>query len=1315
MESVKNARFDLDALQYKGVPNNTQENGVIVKITEYAGEMPKEPDNTNQGLEEGRKRTRKTIVKNALIANYHYNEVVENLKKADVLGVKRKQTESQMDKEAQNKLLQSIQEQDERKDVKNADEDAVENLETSLEIVDEEVEEEEEEEEEKEMPKEGSVEAAEKEKSEKMPKQGLTMDEEPEKLEKTETPKESSVVIVNRKKKGDVKTYGKTDLRKENLMDDRILNLLPKRSEPHKVRVSSYYLANRKKYIQKLVPMFSKYKKMLTDDTRKASCEDGGSDANKQFRLLVHQQVVRDYLNLFTPYRGLLLYHGLGSGKTCSSIAIAEGMKSRKKVYVLTLASLKANFFEQMKVCGDPLYKLNQYWEFITIEGQAQIAGALSTALNLPLEYIKRQKGAWMVNVKKEPNFDELEDGDKRTVSAQIDEMIRTKYIDLNYNGLTRDQLKKLTNDFTENPFDNSVVVIDEVHNLVSRIVNKVREKKKKSISYRLYEYLMSAENARMVFLSGTPIINYPNEIGVLYNMLRGYVKTWNFPIQVRDGSDKPQRDNILSWFEEDNMFTYDYVQYSGDSISITRNPFGFVNVLKEEPQKKKSGGSRKKKVSTKKQSRKLIPIEEKMEGNFQDESSEYRQERIGAIFDVQHGGGAFEDYHGVALDETGNVSDEQFKARVKKILEKHGLSMQGNIMLKNNLALPETSKEFNNLFVGIGENEMKNKKVFQKRILGLSSYFRGADESLYPAFVPSEAGEVIHVENVTMSSYQFGVYEKIREEEAIREKKTKQQQQQQDFRKQDAEELFKVSSTYKIASRNACNFVFPNPPGRPAKPSGASDDNEEQDEEAEEEVEAIKKRGRKTMKGGDNSDDEEEEEEVPLITDIEEEEVPLVDVGTEIVEKAIEEEEKEKEKEEEVNMEYTGNYKKDIQQALSILKLNEKEYLSPKGLETYSPKFLRILENIQDPSHKGLHLIYSQFRTLEGVGILKLVLEANGFAEFKIRRKGNEGDWEIVESEEDKGKPKFALHTGTETDEEKKIILDVYNSKWQDVPHSIVHELQKQEKENNFMGDAIKVLMITASGAEGINLKNTRYVHLVEPYWHNVRIEQVIGRARRICSHQALPEELRTVQVFMYISVLPRPQNKEEEQKHIQLRLRDVSKLTNRLANELDESSKLGRYVRGLEAAPQVITTDQMLFESAMVKEQVNQQILHAVKESAMDCQLYTSQNKDENLVCFNYGKVLSNAFGSYPTLEQDLAEKDVKDVRQQKIKMVKIRVPDPKNPKKLIDYAFDQKRKIIYSMEQYNRSKITNEQLNPLGKIVVNKDGEEDVQFFK
>ena len=59
---------------------------------------------------------------------------------------------------------------------------------------------------------------------------------------------------------------------------------------------------------------------------------------------------------------------------------------------------------------------------------------------------------------------------------------------------------------------------------------------------------------------------------------------------------------------------------------------------------------------------------------------------------------------------------------------------------------------------------------------------------------------------------------------------------------------------------------------------------------------------------------------------------------------------------------------------------------------------------------------------------------------------------------------------------------------------------------------------MITSSGAEGITLKNVRYVHIVEPYWHPVRMEQVIGRARRICSHENLLEEEREVKVFLYL-----------------------------------------------------------------------------------------------------------------------------------------------------------------------------------------------------
>ena len=62
---------------------------------------------------------------------------------------------------------------------------------------------------------------------------------------------------------------------------------------------------------------------------------------------------------------------------------------------------------------------------------------------------------------------------------------------------------------------------------------------------------------------------------------------------------------------------------------------------------------------------------------------------------------------------------------------------------------------------------------------------------------------------------------------------------------------------------------------------------------------------------------------------------------------------------------------------------------------------------------------------------------------------------------------------------------------------------------------------MITSSGSEGINLRNTRFVHIMEPYWHPVRTEQVIGRARRICSHKNLPIALQTVEVFIYLMIL--------------------------------------------------------------------------------------------------------------------------------------------------------------------------------------------------
>ena len=89
---------------------------------------------------------------------------------------------------------------------------------------------------------------------------------------------------------------------------------------------------------------------------------------------------------------------------------------------------------------------------------------------------------------------------------------------------------------------------------------------------------------------------------------------------------------------------------------------------------------------------------------------------------------------------------------------------------------------------------------------------------------------------------------------------------------------------------------------------------------------------------------------------------------------------------------------------------------------------------------------------------------------------------------------------------------------------------MRNPKSSNNNLGEIIKVLMITSAGSEGINLRNTRYVHIMEPYWHPVRTEQVIGRARRICSHQGLPKALQTVEVFVYLMTFTDEQLKSDD-----------------------------------------------------------------------------------------------------------------------------------------------------------------------------------------
>jgi hypothetical protein len=910
-----------------------------------------------------------------------------------------------------------------------------------------------------------------------------------------------------------------------DLGDEQITRRLPKKSPPIIIKVSSYYMNNREIFVNFINSLFEPYRQELQSNKDSISCDDIGN-TNSDFSLLTHQKIVRDYMNLYTPYRGLLLYHGLGSGKTCTSIAIAEGMKDAKRVIIMTPASLRANYIEELKKCGDLLYKRNQFWEWISTDVNPEAATPMSAILNLPLEFIRRHRGAWFINTTKKTNYDDLSDIDKQTLEAQLNEMIKSKYTFINYNGLRLKKLQDLTANFTRNLFDESVVIIDEAHNLISRIVNKIKKEKpivenKKgekehmplSLSTKLYEFLLSARNARVVLLTGTPVINYPNEFGILFNILRGYIKTWKITINVQESKQKNKSVKIDKNALQEMLLgvkSLDYLDYSPSSnmLTITRNPFGFSNKIKTE-------------------------------SGYQGVTNAKKNEKGDSTFDTEY------------------LSDDDFERRIISILDRNGITVvpQG-IDIKNKKALPDTFDSFESQYIDPVTKKIKNIDALKRRIVGLSSYFRSAQENLLPRYNKT-LGVDYHIIRIPMSNFQFGIYEKARHEE--RKSETKKP-------KQTVGELYEdSSSTYRIFSRLYCNFVMPDRPVPLRNKKGLMPEEDKTGAEESGLADLLKQARREEAKQ-DVVDDQEGEVE-----------------GDEILE-----------------MIGGIDYKERLDRALKYIEEHSNDFLTPEALQTYSPKFLNVLENIQDPDYQGLHLVYSQFRTMEGIGILSLTLDKNGFTRFKIK-KSSSGIWTIDIDEINKGKPTYALYTGTETSEEKEMLRHIYNGEWDQIPESISIELNKIAKNNN-MGEVIKVFMITSSGSEGINLRNTRYVHIIEPYWHPVRLEQVIGRARRICSHKALPVALQTVEVFVYLMTFTPEQLKSDDA--IELKRKDLSK-----------------------AVPHVpMTSDQYLYEISEIKSNLTAQLTDAVKESSFDCYIYS------NGKCVNFGDPTKDKFSYVP-----------------------------------------------------------------------------------
>ena len=336
----------------------------------------------------------------------------------------------------------------------------------------------------------------------------------------------------------------------------------------------AFVLPNRKAFADHVARIFLKYRKVDKDpldeaDTEADLCARQGDMSKGTGKLFPYQSLVRDYLTIETPYRGLLLYHGLGSGKTCSAIAVAEALLSQKKIIIMLPASLQDNFRGEIRKCGDPIFRRENSWQERIIRGDADRDDA--RALGISETFLARTAGRFFVTQPGQPsNFATLSADVQKLIDSQIGDSIDQRFTFINYNGLTSDAVNKLLAE--GNPFENAIVIIDESHNLISRVANESK------IATPVYTAIMKSPTTKVVALSGTPVINSPREIALLMNLLRGTIERITIPLKAASW-DEVKMTNMFRGIPEVDSIEFNAVK---KAVMITRNPPSFRSVYNE-------------------------------------------------------------------------------------------------------------------------------------------------------------------------------------------------------------------------------------------------------------------------------------------------------------------------------------------------------------------------------------------------------------------------------------------------------------------------------------------------------------------------------------------------------------------------------------------------------------------------------------------------------------------------------------------------------------------------------------------------------------
>ena len=805
--------------------------------------------------------------------------------------------------------------------------------------------------------------------------------------------------------------------------------------------------------------------------------------SNAEFELAPHQLFVKNFLSSQTPYNSLLLYHQLGTGKTCSAIGICEEMRAylkqvgiQKRIIIVASPNVQDNFrlqlFDKRK-----LKLIDGLWNIRACTGN---------------------------NLIKEINPMNMKNMSKEKVISQIDTLINTSYLFLGYDGFAN-YITKISNFNSEKPnpaqevrnlraeFNGRLIVIDEVHN-----VRISEDNENKKVALYLMKLVKSVENLRLLLLSATPMYNTYREIIWLLNLMnandrRGQIDIKN--VFDKMGNFKPGGEELLirkatgyvSYIRGENPYTFPfrvfpnifspantfmdsaYPKYQMNGKIITKE--GAIQILKEQIYTTNIGsyqslvykvvidGLRKRKSVAVNQfgdSRKMPTFE-----NMETFGYTILQLPIESLIMVYPVDGLEEFAERVAPIERYSDGAEE-----EVIIEPGPIAAPEPVIVPAPVAIVDDNEVMTIKVKRCPNGTRRNPKTKEcekiKQKMPATEYVQ--DEIIIERREPVEDGPfIMNAEQVAPDPIedldinfanlelgpQVDITNRASSENSIPDAPTEQE-----------EEEVNVDITAEPSSENSIASTGGDPS---PNSNGADMDMDMGDNDYINYHDLTGKKGLSRI-------------------------MSFVDKSSTPREK--------------------GSYAYKTEKYGRIF--------APNEIGKYSSKIKNICDIIL--KSEGIILVYSQYIDA-GLIPFALALEELGFT-----RNGRDSlfkdaptspiDAITMQPRDTAGgnfsPAKYAMITGDDR-----------------ISPDNQAEVNAITNDNNRDGTKIKVVLISRAGSEGVDFKFIRQVHILDPWYTMNRIEQIIGRAVRSFSHKDLPFENRNVEIYLHGTILP--DNKEE------------------------------------------------------------------------------------------------------------------------------------------------------------------------------------------